>query len=244
MKLSNFSFIDINKNLNNHLFNVCKAKSFLSNLEKSTDFFNSSIWYNLHSTPQGHKIAYDFISELLGSKNVMIYDNNVPIFDSGDLYSKMNQCEKDFLFYIDSNKIKGIFKKGNFVFQYIGTTVTYYNGDYASYTEPGFSADSASVNFYTSDGVEVATINWTSKDKKTQVFTIEYLIDGTIPIGTYNATINYPNLGNSPLNITTPLGIKLTLNFDNSNIYLTMVVDESIIVTVGETESMDFNYYY
>jgi hypothetical protein len=120
-KATQFNLQTANNNIEQNLLNLCKVKTFLSNLQRAIDFFESSMWTSLHSTPNGHAEAYEFLSKLFGADGIMIYDGITPIFDTGNLFSKMSTEEKTMLQYIEDNKPTGVFIKGNFIFQYIGT---------------------------------------------------------------------------------------------------------------------------
>lgn len=116
-------FQKINDNLSNDLLSICKQKNFISKLKIANDFFNSEMWKKLHSQEDGHSIAYDYISEILGKDKVAIYNDKGVNYDSSDIISKLSPGEREFLNKVDSEKLPGVFKFERFYFQYIGSTV-------------------------------------------------------------------------------------------------------------------------
>lgn len=150
-----FSISDQKKKITTDLVNVCIERDTLSKLEVSTDFFKSKFWKNLTcmSEDKAHEFANDFLKQSFGKDKFMIFDDGRPIYDSGELYQKMNVNEQAFLEEIESSKRKGLFIKGNFVYQYIGSTAVYLVSSNGEINIELASSDDV-ITFYISQYIE------------------------------------------------------------------------------------------
>ncbi len=117
--------IDLQKNLEagkRNLNNTCKKLNDTNKLLLIQKFINSDNWKQLHDTPEGHDIAYNYFTEVFGTNKVAFYDNGKVTHDKDNLFPSLNEGQKKFISKVDKNKRKGLFRFGNVAVLYIGST--------------------------------------------------------------------------------------------------------------------------
>lgn len=107
---------------------MSRRRKFISDLKKFKEFFESGLWKQLHDQPNSHELAFNFLIELFGERNVNIYDESRSIHGH-ILWNKLTDDQKDFIRNIDSNKKLGLYTYKGLYIMYIGSTATVTNPD-------------------------------------------------------------------------------------------------------------------
>lgn len=124
---NNIGFININlensiKNCNDNFLDIIKKYNLLLKLQKVEKFFNSNEWKLLEKIENGHDIGYLIVKSILGNIRFLFFDNDIVTHDEYGLFSSLSDEQKEHIKLIDSSKKSGLFKSGNIIIRYIGST--------------------------------------------------------------------------------------------------------------------------
>lgn len=216
--ISKIDLLKSKQSIVDKMVDLCKRNDHIKRLTEAKRFFNSCIWKNIRNNSSGnaHSITNEYLSVLFDPNEFAIYDNGTPLYDKGNIISKLDKNQRSTLDKIDSLKGDDIYNSNGILMMYIGSSVLftgYVEENGSNYIEFKITTDkSEQYDFQVNTGTQ---INFTNG--------VSYKINpGWVTI----AKLSYTVIGSEiDLNVEAINGFSInapgsyTINFPNSHLH-------------------------